>query len=155
MKKSLIKKTALMYASDLLSRQDQSEFRLKQKLLMKNYPADEVEDTISKLKQHNYLNDERACNNQFELMFKSKRYSVRQIQFKLMQLGFDDSLIQSCTPDDFSTHDFEVAIKFLQSKFKTLTDDKKMWSYLNTKGFDHSTIFNSINNFKELIKCQS
>ena len=96
-------KTALMCASDLLARQDQSEFRLRQKLLMRKYSEDEIDDAINKLKEHNYLNDERACKNQFEIMQRSQKYSSKQIFFKLMRYGFSKDLIEQIMNTDEET----------------------------------------------------
>ena len=121
---------------------------------MKKYPEEEIDNAIEKLKKYNYLNDERACKNQFEIMYNSKKYSVKQICYKLIQLGFDENLIESCKPEDFSEHDEIVAVKFLQTKFKSfqnVTDEKKLWIFLNGKGFDYSAISFAINKFKELI----
>ena len=142
-------KTALMCAGDILSRQDHSEARLRQKLIFRKYSEEEIDDAIEKLKKYNYLNDERSCNNQFEIMYSSNRYSVRQICFKLVQLGFDDHLVESCVPKDYIEHDEVVAKRLLQVKFKTMPEDKKLWNFLSTKGFDYTTISSAINKFKD------
>ena len=138
-----------MYATDLLARQDHSETRLRQKLAAREYPEDEIEDTISKLKKYSYLNDERACTNQFDLMYNSNKYSVRQICAKLFQLGFDQSLIEKCKPEDCSEHDELTALKLLKSKFKTLPEDRKIQQFLATKGFDYSSISSVADKFKD------
>ena len=146
--KQKIDRTALMCATDLLERQDQSEARLRQKLTVRKYSKEEIDDAIEKLKKYNYLDDERACSNQFEVMYKSERYSMQQILYKLITMGFERQLVESFKPEDFSDHDEIVAIKFLRSKFKTLPEDKKMLQFLSTKGFDYSTVERAIEKFK-------
>ena len=43
------KKTALMYAVDLLARQEQSEKRLREKLARKGYEEEEIEAALARL----------------------------------------------------------------------------------------------------------
>ena len=143
-----IERTALICAVDLLSRQDHSETRLRQKLTLRKYSDDDINDAIEKLKKYNYLNDQRACSNQFELMYQSNRYSVKQICYKLYQLGFDKQLIDSCKPENYEEHDEATAIHLLKSKFKSVPEDKKILQFLSTKGFSYSTISAAANEFK-------
>ena len=147
-KQAKIDKPALVCAADILARQDHSEARLRQKLSVRKYPENEIEDTIEKLKKYNYLNDERACENQFDIMYSSNKYSVRHICFKLVQLGFDEQLVKSFKPEDYEEHDIIVAENLLKSKFKTVPEDKKLWNFLSAKGFDYSIISMTINKFK-------
>lgn len=143
-----IERTALICATDILSRQDHSEARLRQKLTSKEYPEDEINAAIEKLKKYNYLNDQRSCENQFDIMYRSNRYSVKHICFKLVKLGFDSNLVESCKPEDCDEHDKKVAELLLQSKFKTISENKKMWNFLAAKGFDYSSISFAVNKFK-------
>ena len=141
-------RTALICAVDLLARQDQSEARLRQKLINREYPKKEIDEAIDRLKQLNYLNDQRACSYQFDIMYQSNRYSFMQICNKLFQMGFAKELIDSFKPEDCEDHDKSTAIHFLKSKFKTLPEDKKMWQFLSTKGFSYSVISNAIDKYK-------
>ena len=137
-----------MCAADLLARQDHSEIRLRQKLATREYSEEEIDDAVEKLKKYNYLDDKRACANQFDLMYRSNRYSVLQICAKLFKLGFDQQLIEECKPDDCSEHDELTALKLLNAKFKTLPEDRKIQQFLATKGFDYSAISSAANKFK-------
>ena len=83
------KKTALMYAVDLLARQEQSEKRLREKLQRKGYEAEEIEAAIARLHEKHYLSDEEACQHQFDYLYRESRNSVRQICLKLQQRGFE------------------------------------------------------------------
>ena len=141
-------RTALMYATDLLARQDHSETNLRRKLVNKEYPEDEINEAIEKLKKYKYLNDQRSCENQFDLLYRSNRYSIRQICFKLTKFGFDNELIENFKPEDCDEHDKFVAERLLKSKFKSIPEDKKMWNFLSAKGFEYSTISFAINKFK-------
>ncbi len=64
-RKPRAKKTALMYAVDLLARQEQSSAKLREKLLRKGYAEAETEAAIARLVEKHYLNDADACARQF------------------------------------------------------------------------------------------
>ena len=145
-------RTALICATDLLARQDHSESRLRQKLTTRKYTEEEINEAIEKLKKYNYLNDERACKNQFDLMYQSNRYSMRQICIKLLNLGFEEQLINKLKPEDYEEHDILVAVRLLKMKFKTLPENKKMQQFLYTKGFNYSVISSAIEQFKNDIE---
>ena len=141
-------RTALMCATDFLARQDHSESRLRQKLKMRDYSPEDIEDAISKLKKYNYLNDQKACSAQFDLLYSSNKFSMRQIYVKLIKLGFDSQLIESLIPSDNDEHEKLTAVNLLHSKFKTAVEDKKMWQFLATKGFESSVVYSAVDEFK-------
>ena len=66
----------------------------------------------------------------------------------LDKLGFDSNLIESCKPEICDEHDEIVAELLLQSRFKVIPEDKKMWNFLSSKGFDYSIISFVVNKFK-------
>ena len=140
-------RTALVCATDLLARQDHSEARLRQKLKTRKYSEQEINDAINTLKKYNYLNDERACSYQFDIMYQSNRYSMRQIYAKLIHLGFDEQIIDKCKPDDYEEHEELTAVHLLQAKFKTVPENIKMQQFLYTKGFNYSVISSAIDQF--------
>ena len=139
-----------MKAADLLAYREHSEAELKQKLLARHYTAAEVDETIDKLKQHNYLDDEELCRQQFENFYSDGRLSVRRIVAKLIQRGFDKDFIEQLIPEDFYEHELQAATSALTKKFKS-TDDKnfrvKAWQFLSGRGFDGEIISAAIENF--------
>lgn len=141
-------KTALMKATDLLARQDQSEKVLKRKLSARKYSADEIDDAIDKLKRHNYLNDEESCARQFEYFYAEGKLSVKQIYAKLIQRGFDATLIDKQMPSNVDEHERAAALRSLRQKFKSLPEDKKMWQHLAYRGFDGDAIARAVDEFK-------
>ena len=92
-RKPRAKKTALMYAVDLLARQEQSSAKLREKLLRKGYAEEETEAAIARLIEKHYLNDADACARQFAYLYNESRSSVRQIVVKLLQRGFPSEQI--------------------------------------------------------------
>jgi len=131
-------KTALMYATDLLYRQEQSEQHLREKLVRKGYEEDETEAALSRLKELHYLDDGRACAHQFERLYQDSHKSVRQICLKLAQRGFPRSMIKECVPQDIFEREQEAALRTLQIKYKPSADPQKMLASLYRQGFDVS-----------------
>ena len=147
-----IKKTALMKATDLLAYREHSESELKRKLLARHYEAAEVDETIDKLKQHNYLDDAELCRQQFENFWTEGKLSVRQIFAKLIQRGFDKDFIEQLVPEDFYEHELQAATLALTKKFKTIDDKNfraKAWQFLSARGFDGEIISAAVEKFVE------
>ena len=134
-RKPRAKKTALMYAVDLLARQEQSSAKLREKLLRKGYAEVETEAAIARLVEKHYLNDADACARQFAYLYNESRSSVRQIVAKLMQRGFESSMIKGCIPSDTYEREKDAALRVLALKYRRPTDPRKMMANLYQKGF--------------------
>ncbi len=144
-----IKKSALMKAADLLAYREHSESELKQKLLARHYEPAEVDATIDKLKQHNYLDDAELCRQQFDDLWTDGRLSVRQIVVKLIRRGFDKNFIDELIPADRDEHELQAATLALTKKFTTRDENfrAKAWQFLSGRGFDGDIISTAIENF--------
>ena len=140
-------KTALMYAVDLLARQEQSSNRLREKLRRKGYGEEEIGAALLRLEEKGYLNDTDACARQFRFLYEESRNSVKQICAKLMQRGFDSGLVRDCVPTDTYERELGAALRCLSVRFKPGTDPKKMMMNLYGKGFDASVIRNAVERY--------
>ena len=129
-------KTALMYAVDLLARQEQSTAKLREKLARKGYSAEEIDAAIAKLEAKHILDDAGACEHQFAFLYNESSRSVRQIALKLQQRGFDRSMIRACIPDDTYEREKSAALRVLAIKYKKTAEPRKMMANLYQKGFD-------------------
>ena len=134
-KKAKGPKTALMYAVDLLARQEQSSAKLREKLKRKNYDEEEIEAALQRLMELHYLDDAGACQRQFDFLYEESRSSVRQIVAKLLQRGFESSMIKSCVPSDTYEREIEAALRVLSLKYHRPADPRKMMANLYQKGF--------------------
>lgn len=143
------KLSAKAKAVDLLSRSDQSVRRLTEKLTRKEYSEDEIKETIEWLQEKHYIDDEAGCKRRFDYLYESSSYSVKQICAKLMQKGYDSSLVRSCVPDDIYDRELEKAGKVVRSKFKPGTDFRKMQQYMYGKGFDYSAARDAIEDYRQ------
>ena len=141
------KKTALVQAVDLLARQEQSTNKLREKLQQRGYTEDEIEAAIQRLEERHYLNDADACARQFQFLYEESRQSVRQICAKLMQRGFESSLVRECVPRDIYEREKKAAMRCLSLKFRPSAEEQKMMQHLYRKGFDSSAIRAAVEEF--------
>jgi len=74
-----MKQSAYQYCLYLLSGQDYSEYKLRQKLKLKGFEAVEIDETMSKLIEKNYLRQEEY---------------QRLLTRKLISKGYSDSMIK-------------------------------------------------------------
>ncbi len=143
------KKSALMKATDLLAKQEQSSTVLRRKLLARDYDAAEVDDALAKLKHYNYLDDAEACRRQFENFYSDGKLSVRQISAKLFRRGFDKNFIEQLIPADADEHDLLVAEKLLAKKFSAATFERnKARQFLAARGFGGDIVSSAVENFQ-------
>ena len=141
------KKTALVQAVDLLARQEQSTNKLREKLQQRGYAGDEIEAAIQRLEERHYLDDADACARQFQFLYEESRQSVRQICAKLMQRGFESSLVRECVPRDIYEREKKAAMRCLSLKFRPSAEEQKMMQHLYRKGFDNSAIRAAVEEF--------
>ena len=149
MRQPKTKKTALVQAVDLLARQEQSTNKLREKLRHRGYADEEIEGAIERLEEKHYLNDADACRRQFTFLYEESRQSVRQICAKLMQRGFDSTLVRECVPRDTYEREKCAALRCLALKFKPSADVQKMMQHLYTRGFDGSAIRAAVEDFSQ------
>ena len=147
MRQPKTKKTALVQAVDLLARQEQSTNKLREKLQQRGYAEDEIEAAIQRLEERHYLNDADACARQFQFLYEESRQSVRQICAKLMQRGFESSLVRECVPRDIYEREKKAAMRCLNLKFKPSAEEQKMMQHLYRTGFDSSAIRAAVEEF--------
>lgn len=72
-------------AQDILSRRDNSEYELRQKLGKKGVYGSELEETIAWLKAKKYLNDAATARHYIEGMLRTRAVGKRYLQHKLQQ----------------------------------------------------------------------
>ncbi|MBQ1416871.1 MAG: regulatory protein RecX [Selenomonas sp.] len=143
-------KPALVYAVDLLARQDYSENRLREKLTAKGYEDEEIEAAVLRLQEKHYLNDEESCGRRFRYLYTESSYSVRQICVKLMERGYASRLVKSCIPEDreeVSQREYTAALRVLESKYRRSQDKQKLLAAMFRRGFPSSSVYQAVNDF--------
>ena len=106
---------AYLYLIRLLSSRDYSEFKLREKLREKQYPANEIDEAIAEIKAKNYLREDNYAEARAKA-FMNKGYSPDYIKQKLAQehVYVDEDFIQSIYSEN--RNDSEEQIRSLVEK---------------------------------------
>lgn len=131
-------------AVELLARSDQSIRRLTEKLIRKGYQEEEIEETIEWMQSKRYIQEEEGCRRRFDFLYNDSSYSLRQIEAKLRQQGYDRDMVRSCVPDDTDAREYAAAAKVLRRRFKKGAETQKMLQHLYMKGFGYDTARNVV-----------
>lgn len=143
------KKPAFTYLLELISRQDYSKSRLKDKLLRKEYSEEETEAALKKLEELRLLNDKETAKSQFRFLYEGSKNSVKEIKYKLLRRGFSREDIEEAVPETNEERELSAAIKALNIKFRKNKDLMKMRSYLYRHGFSGDICRRAVNEFLE------
>ena len=129
-------------ALDILSRREHSVLELKQKLKKKYDIEDDIEETISRLKKNNLLNDYRFSES-YVVYRKRKGFGPVKISKELESKGVAEVIIFEVLDNEGGWG--EAANKAFSKRFKEgpSTDTKtllKQKNFLYNRGFDFKEI---------------
>lgn len=136
MKKS--NKTAFEAALALLARRAQSEWEMRTKLKRKEYTAEEIEETVTRLLASRYINDTELAEEVFLYYREERLYGDRYIQQKLKARGLKSEWHLTREEEE------EKAALALQNKEKIIPgfseNYRKAAAYLFRRGFAPGTV---------------
>ena len=135
-------------ALDILSRREHSVLELKQKLKKKYDIEDDIEETISRLKKNNLLNDYRFSES-YVVYRKRKGFGPVKISKELESKGVAEVIIFEVLDNEGGW--VEAANKAFSKRFKEgpSTDTKtllKQKNFLYNRGFDFKEIESVLSN---------
>ncbi len=130
-------------AMQLLSRRDHGEYELYQKLALKGYGEDDIQQAVNFCLDHNYLDDLRYAKSQIR-QHVYKGHGERRIRQELNQKRVADSVIELALeeePQDWS----ELAKQAAEKKFKGVkAQDQKEYAkqvrFLQYRGYSFEQI---------------
>ncbi|KOO06090.1 recombination regulator RecX [Vibrio hepatarius] len=130
-------------AMQLLSRRDHGEYELYQKLALKGYGEDDIQQAVNFCLDHNYLDDLRYAKSQIR-QHVYKGHGERRIRQELNQKRVADSVIELALeeePQDW----FELAKQAAEKKFKGVkAQDQKEYAkqvrFLQYRGYSFEQI---------------
>lgn len=130
-------------ALSILSHREHSTKELVTKLKNKGHSEDDIDATIERLEEINYLNDERFAE-MFVRSRLSKPLGASRIHQELIQKGINSELAKTAIADADADW-FELAKQLKERKFgeESTTDFKekaKQTRYLLYRGFDFEQI---------------
>ena len=130
-------------AMQLLSRRDHGEYELYQKLTLKGYSEDDIQQAVNFCLDHNYLDDLRYAKSQIR-QHVYKGHGERRIRQELNQKRVAESVIELALeeePQDW----FELAKQAAEKKFKGVkAQDQKEYAkqvrFLQYRGYSFDQI---------------
>lgn len=130
-------------AIQLLSRRDHGEYELYQKLALKGYGEDDIQQAVNFCLDHNYLDDLRYAKSQIR-QHVYKGHGERRIRQELNQKRVAESVIEQALeeePQDW----FELAKQAAEKKFKgAKAKDQKEYAkqvrFLQYRGYSFEQI---------------
>lgn len=136
----------------MLSRRDHGEYELYQKLSLKGYEEDAIQEAISFCLEHNYLDDLRYAKSQIR-QHVYKGHGERRIRQELNQKRVPDSTIEKALeqePQDW----FELAKSAAEKKFKGIKAKEpkeyaKQVRFLQYRGYSFEQISYALNSKDE------
>ena len=143
----VLPKRAMDRSYKLLMSRDYTVKQLRDKLSGDGYPEEIIENTVEKLKEQKFLDDERFAENY--IFWKSKTKSRKRLMMDLKQRGIDfdsssgkyDELLEK---NDIDSEE-EIIRVFLDKKgfspdLATFEEKQKMMHTLLRKGFSYDSI---------------
>ncbi|MGY4675906.1 recombination regulator RecX [Ursidibacter arcticus] len=133
-----IKSTPIQYLVYLLSKRDYSEAELRQKLILKEFETEEIDDAISQVQEKNWQSDERFCSH--FIRYRSQQgYGPNRLKFELKQKGIKDWLIsqelENCEVDWFEQA--EILFNKKRPISRDIKAKQKIWRYMLSRGFNN------------------
>jgi regulatory protein len=136
-------------AIQLLSRRDHGEYELYQKLAMKGYKEEAIQEAVNFCLDHNYLDDLRYAKSQIR-QHVYKGHGERRIRQELNQKRVSESVIEKAfeeEPQDW----FELAKQAVEKKFKGVkAKDQKEYAkqvrFLQYRGYCFEQISYALSN---------
>ena len=126
-------------AQELLARRAHGSQELLNKLKIRSYPAAEIEETIRRLFEAGFLNDETFALSLVKELFFRRGYGFHVVQMRLRQKGLDAELCERVTRQFFAELDEEeslvVMLKLIERRRAQEKDRNRLFAWLKRRGF--------------------
>ncbi|ADD02431.1 regulatory protein RecX [Thermoanaerobacter mathranii subsp. mathranii str. A3] len=128
------------YAFKLLSKKIVTEKELYQKLKIRGFSENVINEVIEKLKSYNYINDEIYAKLFIEQKM-NQLHSRKKIYYELINKGINREVIQESLRNFYPKEkEVEIIKKIIEKKLKFQEDTKKLKNYLYNSGFEIENI---------------
>lgn len=126
----------------LLTNKSRSTHELMVLLEEKQFPKDDISETITKLLEWGYLNDEKYAELWIENRQHHKPMGPIRLASELRSKGISEAIIQKKIEEFFDTRpEFDIAIELASSYLaRGGSNWKKTTGYLSRRGFRFETI---------------
>lgn len=132
----------------LLGFRDYSEKEMQNKLKL-DFTDDAIENTIEKLKEQKFLDDEKFANKYADVLIFEKKFSKKMAVYELTKKGIDKQISESIV-DDIDVDEKDQIMDLISRKYKDAYNDEKVKrraiAFLKRHGYKIHDIFDVINN---------
>ncbi len=138
---------AMNKVANLLSKTIKTEKQVQDYLYKKGYSPVTVRFVLSKLKEYEYINDEKYIDAYIKTY--RKKYGVYKIQSELLQKGIKKDILESSISSFQSSKDVVRAIaeKYMKNKVVDNSNLQKLRQHLAYKGFTWDEINSVVSSF--------
>jgi regulatory protein len=139
-----VKQSALNY----ISRRHHSKSEIRVKLKQKKFDPIHIEQVLSELEQHSYIDDAAFARIFTDERVKTKNWGKNKVKAELIKRGVPSKIIEEIIREKFSDHsELEAGFELAQRKFKVLSKrnlgHKKIqvsiYSFLVSRGYDYDS----------------
>jgi regulatory protein len=136
------------YGCKLLKHRDRSVSEIKEKLRTKSSSEKDVEKIVEKLIQLGYLNDQRFVDGYIN-KWLAKGKSLNLIIYELKEkYGISDEILNKLDIENLKQQQVENIIQIVKKKYNK-PDKKKIYNFLQYKGFSEEEIESMLNKLEE------
>ncbi|MGK7371205.1 MAG: regulatory protein RecX [Candidatus Halalkalibacterium sp. M3_1C_030] len=147
------------YLMKLLGRRDHARKELLTKARKKDYPDEVVIDILDELEEKGYINEESFAEKFTADKFKLNQWGPSKIKAHLYKKGIAKHIIEKTISNYFEDLELKETYKnlVLKRKRRFLKEDnplkrkKKVFDYLNRKGFKPDSIFKHIDELMDMV----
>ncbi len=132
-------------AQAILSRRDHSEYEIRSKLKQKKFTADQINQTIDKLKKLDLVNDQKFALAYAQSIINAKPVGRRWVEHKLRQRGLASSIISSVIIEIFTISLEQKLAHRAAANWRRLhpqpaADKSRLDRHLASRGFSYDII---------------
>jgi regulatory protein len=136
------------YGCKLLKYRDRSVSEIKEKLRTKSSSEKDVDKVVEKLIQLGYLNDQRFVDGYIN-KWLAKGKSLNLIIYELKEkYGISDEILNKLDIENLKQQQVENIIQIVKKKYNK-PDKKKIYNFLQYKGFSEEEIESMLNKLEE------
>lgn len=154
MSKSRAEYSAFDTAVYYITFKDRTKKELSDKLKEKGYSSHEIEESIGKLLEYGYINDENYAFSYIKDNINKK--GLGRISMELLRKGIDKDIVCSKL-DLFEENEADVIGELMSRRYKNsdFNDDserRRIYSYFARRGFKYENISKAITNYKKSLE---
>ena len=126
-------------AQELLARRAHGSQELINKLKLRDYPADEIEEAIQRLFETGLLDDENFARSLVVELFARRGYGYHAVIMRLRQKGLTAELCERVTKQFFAELDGgelqAVMLRLIERRRSQEKDKNRLFAWLKRRGF--------------------